>query len=67
MILLSTRTVKGLSLEQFRRETGEELTKYAPCAWDFVRTGFATMEDGRFALTPKGMEVQNAIVTQMVR
>lgn len=67
LILLSTRTVKGLSLEQFRRETGEELTKYAPCAWDFVRTGFATMEDGRFALTPKGMEVQNAIVTQMVR
>ena len=65
-LMLSTRTCEGLSLADFRREAGMEFLEYAPRAAEFTARGLAELRGGRFFLTERGMETQDAIVLELL-
>ncbi len=67
MLMLSTRTCEGLSLADFRCLAGMDFVQYAPRAAEFAARGLAEMRDGRFFLTERGMETQDAIILELLR
>lgn len=66
-ILLSTRTCRGLSLEAFAREFGQDFRRGREARLERLRAaGLLTLEDGFLRLTPRGMEVHNAVVLELI-
>lgn len=59
-VMLALRTTAGLDLARFRRRHGLDFrTRYGGRADDLVRGGLAVAGENRFALTERGMDVQN--------
>ena len=66
-LMLSTRMCRGMDLNAYRREFGEDFRtgrerKLAALA----RMGLLVCEDGFLRLTQRGMEVQNALVVELL-
>lgn len=66
-LMLSTRMCRGMDLNAYRREFGEDFRtgrerKLAALA----RMGLLVCEDGFLRLTQRGMEVQNAVVVELL-
>ena len=63
LVMLATRTTKGLSLDAYQREFGERFEQaHATALQPLIAGGLAEIRDGWFRLTRRGLEVQNAIV-----
>ena len=66
-IMLATRTREGLSLENWRREFGENFLSGREKVLDKLRrAGLLDVADGHVRLTEKGMEVHNAVVLALL-
>ena len=66
-VMLATRTREGLSLENWRREFGENfLSGHEKVLEDMRRAGLLDVADGHVYLTEKGMEVHNAVVLALL-
>ena len=65
--MLATRTREGLSLENWRREFGENFLSGREKVLDKLRrAGLLDVADGHVRLTEKGMEVHNAVVLALL-
>lgn len=66
-LMLSTRTTRGLELAQWREAFGEDFEKTRVRALDRLeKWGLTERRDGFVRLTQKGMEVQNAVVLELL-
>ncbi len=67
MIMLATRTVRGLSLADYKDAFGEDLeSAHASALKPLVSGGLVKIEDGYLRLTREGLEVQNAVVVELL-
>ena len=66
-ILLATRTVEGLSLSRWRCEFGSEFSQgREQILKDLLSQELIAIDGDALRLTPRGMELQNAIVLALV-
>ncbi|HIU33538.1 MAG TPA: radical SAM family heme chaperone HemW [Candidatus Pullichristensenella excrementigallinarum] len=66
-ILLATRTVEGLSLSRWRSEFGSEFSQgREQILKDLLSQELIAIDGDALRLTPRGMELQNAIVLALV-
>ena len=66
-VMLETRTVAGIGLEEFRARYGVDFTaRFARGARVLEENGLARREGGRFFLTDRGMDVQSAAVVELL-
>lgn len=66
-IMLSTRTTRGLSLDEYARATGEHLEEKKRAALHALcREGLLELDGGYLRLTEKGLELQNAVVLALL-
>ncbi len=67
MLMLATRTVCGMSLADYRQAFGEDFEKtHAAALKPLTAGGLAEIADGHLRLTRTGMEVQNAVVVELL-
>ena len=66
-VMLATRTVRGIDLKAWRKQFGRPFAPEdcAPLA-RLANAGFIEIEDGWLRLTPRGMEVQDAVVLSLL-
>ena len=66
-LMLSTRMCRGMDLDAYRREFGEDfcMGRERKLA-ELARMGLLVCEDGFLRLTQRGMEVQNAVVVELL-
>lgn len=66
-LMLSTRTCRGMDLEAYRREFGVDFcASRARKLKQLERMGLVRVEQGFLRLTRTGMEVQNAVVVELL-
>ena len=65
-IMLRLRTSDGIDEEEFYRRFRLEFAPYAQKLKKYVQPGYCVLEDGRWRLTPQGMFVSNAILTDLL-
>lgn len=66
-LMLSTRMVRGMDLAAYRREFGVDFEKSREKAMiRMEKLGLAERRDGFLRLTRKGLEVQNAVVVELL-
>lgn len=66
-IMLQTRKVEGFSLAEFQERFGFSfLERYDEVLRPYFQMEEAIMEDGRFLLTERGMDLQNQILTDLL-
>ncbi len=66
-IMLRLRLTAGISDREFARRFGTPFSRlYGKKMRPYVEHGFATFQDGTFALTPKGMFVSNYILSDIL-
>ena len=66
-ILLSTRTVRGLDLAAWEREFGAPFERGRERVLRRLdEAGYVRMDGGFLSLTPRGLEVQNAVVLELL-
>ena len=66
-LMLATRTVMGLSLEDWRRDFGEDFAEgRADRLKRLARAGYVAVDDGWLRLTIRGLEVQDAVVLELL-
>ena len=66
-LMLSTRTVRGLDLAAWRRDFGREFSLGREAALARLRRGgLIDMTDGFLRLTTRGMELQDAVVLELL-
>ena len=67
MIMLATRTVRGLSLAEYKKSFGEDFeSAHAAALKPLIGGGLVKIENGYLRLTRAGMEVQNAVVVELL-
>lgn len=67
-IMLKLRKTKGMNLEEFICRFGRQyLEKIDAVMHMLEENGFAKRQKGRFYLTPRGLQVQNAAVVELIR
>ena len=66
-LMLSTRMCRGMDLDAYRREFGEDfcMGRERKLA-ELARMGLLVCEDGFLRLTQRGMEVHNAVVVELL-
>lgn len=63
LIMLATRTMRGLSLDEYARQFGERFEEaHAAALKPLLAGGLVELADGFLRLTRRGLEVQNAVV-----
>jgi len=66
-LMLSTRLTRGLDISAFDEEFHEDfLKRYEAPVARLTRWGLARAEVGRFYLTEKGLELQNAVLVELM-
>ena len=66
-LMLSTRLCRGMDLAAYRAEFGVDFAQAHRAQLDgLARLGLARVEDGFLRLTQRGMEVQNAVVVELL-
>ena len=66
-LMLSTRMTRGLDLAAWRRAFGEDFERGREDALARLeKAGYAEVRDGFFRLTARGLEVQNAVVVELM-
>lgn len=66
-IMLSTRTVRGLALQRWRDEFGTDFMEgRSKIVKRLVDAGLIEVSGGFLRCTPRGMEVQNAVVVELI-
>ena len=66
-LMLATRTVRGLDLAAWRRDFGEDFAAGLQGALGrLTGAGLIEIRDGFMRLTPRGMEVQDAVVLELL-
>ena len=66
-LMLSTRLTRGMDLAAYAAEFGVDFVKAHRAALDrLAALGLARVEDGFLRLTREGMEVQNAVVVELL-
>lgn len=65
-LMLGLRLGAGISLEEYRRSFGEELTEAYPVINGFLDGGFLAREGDRIFFTPKGFFVSNHILSELI-
>lgn len=66
-MMLGLRTVSGVAEERFEKRHSVSLRKrYGERLDSLVRDGLAQWVDGRFALTPRGIEIQNDVLMRLM-
>ncbi len=66
-LMLSTRMTRGLDLAGWRRAFGEDFARGREDALARLeKAGYAEVRDGFFRLTARGLEVQNAVVVELM-
>ncbi len=67
MLMLATRTVRGLDLNRWRAEFGEDLTRSrAAQVRKLENYGLIEITDGFLCLTPVGLELQDSVVLELM-
>lgn len=67
MLMLATRTVHGMSLADYRETFDEDFEKaHAAALKPLMAGGLVEIQDGCLRLTQSGMEVQNAVVVELL-
>jgi oxygen-independent coproporphyrinogen-3 oxidase len=64
-VMLSLRLSEGLSLEKYKKLTGEELILKYPCVNDFLMGGYMTLEGDRLCFTDEGFFISNTILSML--
>lgn len=66
-LMLSTRMTRGLDLNAWRRDFGEDFARGREAALArLARAGYVEQADGFLRLTEHGLEVQNAVVVELM-
>ena len=66
-LMLGLRTTMGVSESLFENQHGVSLrTRYGDRLESLVRDGLGWWKDGCFALTPRGIEVQNEVLMRLM-
>ena len=65
-LLMQLRLTRGLDLEEYARRGGHFTTAQQAFMRQCVTHGYAVWEGSSFRLTPAGMVVQNAILTELI-
>lgn len=66
-VMLATRTARGLSLADWRRDFGQEFTVGRERRLErLIAAGYVALQDGFLRLTLRGMELQNAVVLELL-
>ncbi|MBR6767237.1 MAG: radical SAM family heme chaperone HemW [Clostridia bacterium] len=66
-LMLATRTAEGMDLDAWRREFGEDFAeKHGAEIRRLEKSGLIRIENNRLSLTLGGMEVQNAVVLDLL-
>lgn len=66
-LMLSTRTTQGLALAQWRAEFGEDFeNKHARTLKKLNQWGLVEIQNGFLRLTQRGLELQNAVVVELL-
>ena len=65
-LLMQLRLTRGLDLEEYARRGGHFATAQQAFMRQCVTHGYAVWEGSSFRLTPAGMVVQNAILTELI-
>ena len=66
-IILQLRLRKGLSLDEYKKRYGRELsTAQRAFVQNCVKSGYASFDGRTLALTPAGLIVQNSILAQLL-
>ena len=65
-LLMQLRLTRGLDLEEYARRGGHFTTAQQAFMRQCVTHGYAVWEGNSFRLTPAGMVVQNAILTELI-
>lgn len=66
-LMLSTRTTRGMSLRAYAEDFGVDFEKaHEKKLRRLVQLGLVRLEDGFLRLTEKGMELQNAVVVELM-
>ena len=67
LLMLATRTVRGLSLDAWAEEFGERfVAAHAKALRPLLDGGLAEIADGYFRLTRRGLELQDAVVVALL-
>ena len=67
MLLLATRTVRGMSLDEYARQFGERFeVAHANALRPLISGGLLELADGCLRLTRRGLELQNAVVLALL-
>lgn len=67
MLMLSTRMVCGMNLADYREQFGVDFEKaHANALERMTRLGLVKIEDGFLRLTRSGLELQNAVVVELL-
>ena len=67
MLMLATRTVRGLDLNRWRAEFGEDLTRSrAAQVRKLENYGLIEITEGFLRLTPAGLELQDSVVLELM-
>ncbi|MBQ8972075.1 MAG: hypothetical protein IJ074_03220, partial [Clostridia bacterium] len=66
-LMLSTRLIRGMDLNAYRREFGEDFVATHTKTLDRLRTmGLVEIHANHLYLTRKGLEVQNAVLVELL-
>ena len=66
-IMLKTRLTEGIRLAEFQERFGEDFqTMYGGAAEFCIRNGLARLDNNRFFLTSRGMEIQNSVLMKFM-
>lgn len=66
-VLLETRTTAGIDLAAFQARYGVDFVRrFARGIGMLCENGCAQLQDGRFFLTPRGLDIQNAAVLELL-
>lgn len=67
MIMLSTRLTKGMEIIKYNQFTGYDFkTKYTDIINELIKNDLIKKSNTHFALTPKGMDLQNSILLKFL-
>ncbi len=67
-MIMGLRMTRGVSAAEFKRRFGADIEGvYGERLAEFIRFGLMARSDGRYFLTPRGMDVSNIVMCEFVR